>query len=49
MLRLETPPVVGALLRALEIVGEEPSGAMHLRLSLDVTRSLGYGVQEASS
>jgi N-acetylglucosamine kinase-like BadF-type ATPase len=49
MLRLETPPVVGALLRALELLGEEPTGALHLRFSLDVMRLLGYGLRETPS
>ena len=48
-LRLETPPVVGAVLRALELIGIEPSGEFHLSLSLDVMRALGYGPKESSS
>jgi N-acetylglucosamine kinase-like BadF-type ATPase len=40
--RLEVPPVVGAVLRAMELSGEEPPGAVHLRLSLEVIKHLGY-------
>jgi N-acetylglucosamine kinase-like BadF-type ATPase len=41
--RLEVPPVVGAALRAMELTGATDLGEVHLRLSLDVIRSLGYG------
>ena len=41
--RLEVPPVVGAALRALELAGEDPAGPVHLRLSLEVMKSLHYG------
>jgi N-acetylglucosamine kinase-like BadF-type ATPase len=40
--RLEVPPVVGAVLRAMELVGVEPPGAVHLHLSLEVIKHLGY-------
>ena len=40
--RLEVPPVVGAVLRAIELSGAEPPGAVHLRLSLEVIKHLGY-------
>ena len=42
--RLEVPPVVGAVLRAMELAGAEPPIAVHLRLSLDVMKRLGYEV-----
>jgi N-acetylglucosamine kinase-like BadF-type ATPase len=41
--RLEVPPVVGAALRAMELTGASDLGEVHLRLSLEVIRSLGYG------
>jgi len=41
--RLEVPPVVGAALRALELAGDDPAGPAHLRLSLEVMKSLQYG------
>jgi len=41
-MRLEVPPVVGAALRALELLGTEPGGAVHLRLSLEVIKTLHY-------
>jgi len=41
-MRLEVPPVVGAALRALELLGNEPGGAVHLRLSLEVIKTLHY-------
>jgi hypothetical protein len=40
--RLEVPPVVGAVLRAIELTGSEPLGAVHLHLSLEVIKHLGY-------
>jgi len=40
--RLEVPPVVGAALRALEAVGETPSGPEHLRLSMESMKILEY-------
>jgi N-acetylglucosamine kinase-like BadF-type ATPase len=40
--RLEVPPVVGAALRAMELTGATELGEVHLRLSLEVIRSLGY-------
>jgi N-acetylglucosamine kinase-like BadF-type ATPase len=40
--RLEVPPVVGAVLRAMEMNGMEPPGAVHLRLSHEVIKHLGY-------
>jgi N-acetylglucosamine kinase-like BadF-type ATPase len=40
--RLEVPPVVGAALRAMELTGATDLGEAHLRLSLEVIRSLGY-------
>jgi N-acetylglucosamine kinase-like BadF-type ATPase len=40
--RLEVPPVVGAALRAMELAGAVDLGEAHLRLSLEVIRSLGY-------
>jgi N-acetylglucosamine kinase-like BadF-type ATPase len=40
--RLEVPPVVGAVLRAMELAGMEPPGAVHLHLSLEVIKHLGY-------
>lgn len=41
--RLEVPPVVGAALRALENLGQAPSGAEHLRLSMEAMQALDYG------
>jgi N-acetylglucosamine kinase-like BadF-type ATPase len=41
-MRLEVPPVVGAALRAMELLGTEPAGAVHLRLSLEVIKTLRY-------
>ena len=41
--RLEVPPVVGAALRALENLGEAPTGAEHLRLSMEAMQALSYG------
>jgi N-acetylglucosamine kinase-like BadF-type ATPase len=41
-MRLEVPPVVGAALRAMELLGSEPAGAVHLRLSLEVIKTLHY-------
>jgi N-acetylglucosamine kinase-like BadF-type ATPase len=41
--RLEVPPVVGAALRALENLGSSPSGAEHLRLSMETMQALDYG------
>jgi hypothetical protein len=40
--RLEVPPVVGAVLRSMELSGLEPPGAVHLHLSLEVIKHLGY-------
>ncbi len=40
--RLEVPPVVGAALRAMELVGLHPLGPVHLRLSLEVIKTLRY-------
>jgi len=40
--RLEVPPVVGAVLRALESVGEKPGGPQHLRLSMETMKALAY-------
>jgi N-acetylglucosamine kinase-like BadF-type ATPase len=40
--RLEVPPVVGAALLAMELTGAADLGEVHLRLSLEVIRSLGY-------
>jgi hypothetical protein len=40
--RLEVPPVEGAVLRAIELTGSEPLGAVHLHLSLEVIKHLGY-------
>lgn len=40
--RLEVPPVVGAALRAMELTGVEPTGAVHLRLSIESMRKLEY-------
>ncbi len=42
IVRLEVPPVVGAVLRALERLGQSPSGAIHLRLSLESMKHLRY-------
>jgi N-acetylglucosamine kinase-like BadF-type ATPase len=41
--RLEVPPVVGAALRALENLGLAPTGAEHLRLSMETMQALNYG------
>jgi N-acetylglucosamine kinase-like BadF-type ATPase len=41
--RLEVPPVVGAALRALENLGLSPTGAEHLRLSMETMQVLNYG------
>ncbi len=40
--RLEVPPVVGAALRAMELAGLHPLGPVHLRLSLEVIKTLRY-------
>ena len=46
--RLEVPPVVGAALRAMENLGLEPTGAEHLRLSMESMQALNYGSMEGT-
>ena len=42
LVRLEVPPVVGAVLRAIELASAEPAAGTHLRLSLEVIKTLNY-------